>query len=135
MEIWQGSLPKIIPADSAGMTGFHKELQGHHKDLYMWTKNCEPISPEAMCKTILDYTTKYFDSPIRTQEYQQVCVEIGHVFLGSKNETREENLDALASQAGHSIIMTRLRYAPEVGMPPSMSSDLLGCFARVSEAW
>ena len=102
---------------------------------YMWTKNCEPISPEAMRKTILDYTTKYFDSPIGTQEYRQICVEIGRVFLGSENEIREEDLDALATQAGHSIIMTRLRYAPEVGMPPSMSSDLLGRFARVSEAW
>jgi DEAD/DEAH box helicase len=102
---------------------------------YMWTKNCERISPEAMRKAILEFTTKYFDSPIGTQDYRQICVEIGRVFLGSEFEIREEDLDTLATQAGHSIIMSRLRYAPEVGMPPSMSSDLLGRFARVSEAW
>jgi len=78
---------------------------------FMWTKDCKPISPEAMRKAILE------------------------VFLGSEFEIREEDMDALASQAGHSIDMTRLRYAPEVGKIPSMSSDLLGRFARVSEAW
>jgi DEAD/DEAH box helicase len=102
---------------------------------YMWTKNCEPISPEAMRKNILEFTTKYFDSAIGTQDYRQICVEIGRVFLGSEFEIREEDLDALATQAGHSIIMAQLRYAPEVGMPATMSSDLLGRFARVSEAW
>ena len=102
---------------------------------FMWTKECKPISPEAMRKAILEFTTKYFDSSIGTQEYRQICVEIGRVFLGSEFEIREEDMDALASQAGHSIDMTRLRYAPEVGKIPSMSSDLLGRFARVSEAW
>jgi hypothetical protein len=102
---------------------------------FMWTKDCKPITPEAMRKAILEFTTKYFDSSIGTQEYRQICVEIGRVFLGSEFEIREEDIDALASQAGHSIDMTRLRYAPEVGKIPSMSSDLLGRFARVSEAW
>jgi hypothetical protein len=102
---------------------------------FMWTKNCEPISPEAMRKAILQFTTKYFDSSIGTQEYRQICVEIGRVFLGSEFEIRQEDMDALASQAGHSIDMSRLRYAPEVGKIPTMSSDLLGRFARVSEAW
>ena len=102
---------------------------------FMWTKECKPISPEAMRKAILGFTTEYFDSPIGTQEYRQICVEIGRVFLGSEFEIRKEDMDALASQAGHSIDMTRLRYAPEVGKIPSMSSDLLGRFSRVSEAW
>ena len=102
---------------------------------FLWTKNCEPISQEAMRKAILQFTTKYFDASIGTQEYRQICVEIGRVFLGSESEIRQEDMDALASQAGHSIDMTRLRYAPEVGKIPTMSSDLLGRFARVSEAW
>ena len=102
---------------------------------YMWTKDCKPISSEAMRKVILQFTTAYFDAPIGTQEYRQICVEIGRVFLGSEFEIRQEDMDVLASQAGHSVDMTRLRYAPEVGKIPSMSSDLLGRFARVSEAW
>jgi hypothetical protein len=102
---------------------------------FLWTKDCKPISPEAMRKAILQFTAKYFDSSIGTQEYRQICVEIGRVFLGSESEIRQEDIDALASQAGHSIDMTRLRYAPEVGKIPTMSSDLLGRFARVSQAW
>jgi hypothetical protein len=82
----------------------------------MWTKNCEAVTAEAMRKTIQDLTTKYFDASIGPQDYRQICVEIGHVFLGSEYEIRQEDLDALASQAGHTIDMTRLRYAPEVGM-------------------
>src|ERR1700678_3284575 len=102
---------------------------------FMGTKDCKPISPDGMRKAILEFTTKYCDSSIGTQEYRQICVEIGRVFLGSEFEIREEDMDALASQAGHLIDMTRLRYAPKVGKIPSMSSDLLGRFARVSEAW
>jgi hypothetical protein len=102
---------------------------------FLWTKDCEPISQEAMRKAILQFTTNYFDSSIGTQEYRQICVEMGRVFLGSEAEIRQEDMDALASQAGHSIDMSRLRYAPEVGKIPTMSSDLLGRFARVSEAW
>jgi hypothetical protein len=102
---------------------------------YMWTKNCQPITADAMRKTIQNFTTEYFDTSIGTQEYRNICVEIGRVFLGSEFEIRQEDMDALATQAGHSIIMTRLRYAPEVGKIPCMSSDLLGRFGRVSEAW
>ena len=107
----------------------------HNFTEYMWTKNCEPISPEAMRKSILDFTTKYFDSSIGTHDYRQICVEIGRVFLGSEFEIRQDDLDALATQAGHTILMTRLRYASEEGMPACMSSDLLARFGRVSEAW
>ena len=32
-QIWQGPLPNFIPPESAGMTGFQQESQGHHKDL------------------------------------------------------------------------------------------------------
>ena len=32
-QFWQDSLPKIIPPDSTGMTGFRQESQGHDKDL------------------------------------------------------------------------------------------------------
>ena len=102
---------------------------------YMWTKDCKPLSAEGMRKSILEFTTKYFDAAIGTREYRQICVEIGRVFIGSEFEIKEEEMDVLASQAGHSIDMTRLRYAPEEGMIPSMSSDLLGRFGRISEAW
>ena len=55
--------------------------------------------------------------------------------MGSEFEINQEDMDALASQAGHSANMSCLRYAAEEGKIPSMSSDLLGWFSRVSEAW
>ena len=125
----------VRPVEAELVKVVRSDKHYHNFTEFLWTKDCEPISPEAMRKTILQFTTKYFGSPIGTQEYRQICVEIGRVFLGSEFEIREEDMDALASQAGHSIDMTRLRYAPEVGKIPTMSSDLLGRFARVSEAW
>ena len=35
-QFWQGTLPKIIPPDSTGMTRFQQESQGHDKDLHIW---------------------------------------------------------------------------------------------------
>ena len=32
-QFWQGTLPKIIPPDSTGMTRFQQESQGHDKDI------------------------------------------------------------------------------------------------------
>ena len=121
----EAELVKVV----RGTTHYHSFTE------FLWTKDCEPVSQEAMRKTILQFTTKYFGASIGTSDYRQICVEIGRVFLGSEFEIRQEDMDALASQAGHSIDMSRLRYAPEVGKIPSMSSDLLGRFARVSEAW
>jgi hypothetical protein len=125
----------VRPVEAELVKAVRSDKHYHNFTEFLWTKDCEPITPEAMRKMILQFTTKYFDSPIGTQEYRQICVEIGRVFLGSEFEIRQEDMDALASQAGHSIDMTRLRYAPEVGKLPTMSSDLLGRFARVSEAW
>jgi hypothetical protein len=92
------------------------------------------ITPDEMCQSILEFTTDYFDVQIGTKEYQQMCVAIGRVFLGSELEIKQE-MDALEIQAGHSAVIARLRYASEEGRVPSMSTDLLLGFGRISEAW
>jgi hypothetical protein len=125
----------VRPVEAELVKVVRDEEHYHTFTEYMWTKDCKPITAEGLRKSILECTTKYFDSPIGTREYRQICVEIGRVFVGSEFEIKEEEMDALASQAGHSIDMTRLRYASEEGMVPSMSSDLLARFGRVSEAW
>ena len=60
---------------------------------------------------ILQFTTNYFDVMIGPQKYQQICVEIGRVFLGSEFEIRQEDIDTLASQAGHSVNMSCLIFS------------------------
>ena len=111
------------------------EKQYHVYKEYLWTKNGERITAEQMRASILKFNTEYCDVAAGTREYRQICVQMGRTFLGSEFEIKEEEMDVLAAQAGHSVIITRLRYAPEVGKLPSMSSDLLLRFGRVSEAW
>ena len=111
------------------------EKQYHVYKEYLWTKDGERVSAEQMRASILKFNTNYCDVAVGTKEYRQICVQMNRTFLGSENEIKEEEMDALAAQASHSIIITRLRYAPEVGKLPSMSSDLLLRFGRVSEAW
>jgi len=102
---------------------------------YLWTKEGSAIKPKMMYNSINTFTTKYFGCSIGAQEYRQICVEIGRVFIGSEYELRLQELDVLASQAGHTIDTARSCYAPEEGHHARMSSDLLLRYGRVSEAW
>ena len=79
---------------------------------------------------------KYFDSPIGPQEYCQICVEIGKVYIGSEYQLRvEQEFDVLAAQASHTVQVARKEYAGEVGRHSGMPSDLLLQYGYVSEAW
>lgn len=102
---------------------------------YLWMHEGKRVTSEDMRKSILEFTTDYFGIPIGTQVYRQMCVAIGRVFLGSELEIKQEEMDTLAIQAGHSTVIARLRYASEEGKVPSMSTDLLLRFGRISEAW
>jgi len=102
---------------------------------YLWTKAGSRLKPQQMRNTIQKFNSTYCGVAAGTKDYRQLCVQMGRTFLGSEFEIKEEEMDALASQAGHTITMTRLRYAPEVGALPSMSSDLLLRYGRVSEMW
>jgi hypothetical protein len=57
----------VRPVEAELVKVVRSEKHYHDFTEFMWTKNCEPISPEAMRKSILQFTTKYFDSPIGPQ--------------------------------------------------------------------
>jgi hypothetical protein len=67
--------------------------------------------------------------------YRQICVEIGRTFIGSEFEIVEGGLEALSAQRGYSLRTEQVQYAPEVHHLPTMSSDLLLRFGRISEVW
>lgn len=125
----------VRPVEAEMVKIIKGEKQYHVYKEYLWTKNGERVTADQMRASILKFNTDYCDVAAGTRDYRQICVQMGRTFLGSEFEIKEEEMDALAAQAGHSIIITRLRYAPEVGKLPSMSSDLLLRFGRVSEAW
>jgi len=93
---------------------------------YLWTKKGCALKPEQMYESIKKFTSKYFGCSIGVQEYCQISVEIGRVFIGSEFQLRlEEGFDVIASQAGHTLNMACAHYAAEEGRHCSMPSDLL----------
>ncbi|KIM38957.1 hypothetical protein M413DRAFT_75527, partial [Hebeloma cylindrosporum] len=125
----------IRPVEAEFVKILQDDMHYHVYKEYLWTKGCKRVTPEQMRLSILKFNTNYCDVAAGTQEYRQICVQMGRTFLGSEFEINEHDIDALATQAGHTIAMSRLRYALEFGKLPSMSSDLLLRFGRVSEAW
>ena len=125
----------VRPVEAELIKIIHGEEQYHVYKEYLWTKAGRRLKPDEMRRAILKYNTKYCDVAAGTKDYREMVVQMGRTFLGSEFEIKEDDLDALAAQAGHTITMSRLRYAPEVGKPASMSSDLLLRFGRVSEMW
>jgi len=125
----------VRPVEAELIKITHGEEQYHVYKEYLWTRAGKRLTPDEMRRAILKFNTNYCDVAAGTKDYREICVQMGRTFLGSEFEIKEEDLDALAAQAGHTITMSRLRYAPEVGKPSSMSSDLLLRFGRVSEMW
>ena len=108
----------------------------HLYEEYMWVQNCRRMTAEDMYQAIPDVLLKYCSAKdIGAREYRQLCVEIGRIFLGSEFEVRLEEMDVLAMQSGHSVMMARQQYATEAGCLPGMSCDLLLRFGRISEVW
>lgn len=93
------------------------------------------MSPKAVSQSLLTFMKEECNVGIGPRIHQQICVEIGRVFLGSEAEIEAAELDLLAMQMGHSVHMARSNYALEIGYLPGMSSDLLLRYGRISQAW
>ena len=115
----------IHPVEAELVKIVRGEMQYHVYKEYLWTKGGERTTPKQMCASILKFNTDYCGVAAGTRDYHQICVQMRRTFLGSKFEIRQEEMDALSYQAGHSPTMARLKYATEVGQIASMSTDLL----------
>ncbi|PPR05282.1 hypothetical protein CVT26_011477 [Gymnopilus dilepis] len=102
---------------------------------YLWVRGGERFKDRDAYDLIQRSFNEYCGASIGVQDYRQISIEIGRIFLGSEAEIEDEELDALAAQAGHSLFMARWKYAPEVGRLPNMTSDVVLRFARASEKW
>jgi hypothetical protein len=125
----------IRPVEAEMVKIVRGEKQYHVYKEYLWTKGGERTTPDQMRASILKFNTDYCGVAAGTRDYRQICVQMRRTFLGSEFEIKQEEMDALSYQAGHSPTMARLKYAPEVGQVACMSSDLLLRFGRMSEAW
>ncbi|KAJ3485759.1 hypothetical protein NLJ89_g11871 [Agrocybe chaxingu] len=102
---------------------------------YLWVKNCRLTTADEFYRSFPVFARDYCGVDVGVREYRQLCVEIGRVYLGSEFEVKEEDIDVLSAQMGHSARVAQQHYATEVGHLPSMSSDLLLRYGRISEAW
>jgi len=105
---------------------------------HLWTKAGAAMTPEMMYKIIHKFSENYIGASFGSQEYCQIAVEIGQIFIGSEYKKDMEDLDkinVLAMQAGHTASIEQSNYASEVGMHQCMSSDLLLQYGRISDAW
>lgn len=67
--------------------------------------------------------------------YRQIVVAIAREYLGSEFEIQEDEDDALALQQGHDPATRRLYYANDTTLLPSLTSDALLRFCRMSDGW
>ena len=61
-QFWQDSLPKIIPPDSTGMTGFRQESQGHDKDLHQHNQSPEYVTLGLLGKLFFSFFFSFINN-------------------------------------------------------------------------
>ena len=104
---------------------------------FMWVEMGRLVSSDNFSEHLQAFLGPCCSAPIHGKAYRQVAVEIARIFLGSQHEILqdEDEDDILAAQRGHNLSTSRRSYALEIGHLPSMSSDTLRQFGRISEAW
>ena len=104
---------------------------------YMWVEMGQKTSSDHFSDYLQTFLQPFCSAPIKGKNDRQIAVEIARIFLGSQHEILqdEDEDDILAAQRGHNLSTSRRSYALEVGHLPSMSSDALRRYGRISEAW
>jgi Superfamily II DNA helicase len=105
---------------------------------YLWLQYEKRMSENQFSRCFGLVSQELFRCDLTPRPYRQIVVEIARIYLGSEYEIYledQEEDDALAEQAGHSIRQRRGTYAQEIGLLPEISSDLLLRFGHVSEWW
>ncbi|KIJ31750.1 hypothetical protein M422DRAFT_266500 [Sphaerobolus stellatus SS14] len=85
-----------------------------------------------------EFLPGYCDINVGAQEYRQLYVEICRVFVGSELESFLDGDDVSDDDVGirqqsHSAAVARTHYAVEEGCLPSMTSQMLRQFGRISD--
>lgn len=93
------------------------------------------VSSETFSTQLLHISETYWECAMGNQDYRQVSAYIGRAYLGSENDVRNDEDDALQEQLGHSYQMGASNYGVERGMIQGMTSDLLLRYGCISENW
>ena len=124
-------------------TDFARRLWGDEVAIlyheYLFVQYDIRMTEDQFSRNLARISREYFGCELGVRNYRHIAVEIARVYLGSEYEILmedgEEEGDAIAEQAGHGLGTRRRIYAPEIGMLPGVSSDLLLRFGHVSEWW
>ncbi|KAF4617471.1 hypothetical protein D9613_006448 [Agrocybe pediades] len=125
----------IRPVETRLVFFMHGQEATQISKQYMWVHGGDRISDDDGYQLISRLTNAYFGVELGTREYRHITVAIGRMYLGNEAEMDDEEMDAIAAQAGHSAGIARSIYAVEAGRLPTMTSDKLRRFARASEKW
>lgn len=114
-------------------------LQGdsarHVYSEYLWVHKGRRMVAEDLYRIFPEVMVKYCNFSGGLRDYRQIAVEIGRIFLGTEADVQEEGGDKIAAQTGHTLPVARAHYAVEYGTLPSLSTDAMRRFAKVSESW
>jgi len=102
---------------------------------YFCVQEGSRVDAEDFRKWIREFMSLNCGVDIGIQDYHQLHVEIGRVYLGSEYLRHLEKADAYAMLRGHSVEVEHAHYGREEGQHPGMTSDTLLRFGRASEDW
>jgi hypothetical protein len=78
---------------------------------------------------------EYFGCPLSVRPYRQMVVGMANAYIGSEYVIDDEDDDALAQQAGHSLSTRNSHYALEFSRLSALTNDMMFRYQRISESW
>ncbi|KAF8054082.1 hypothetical protein FPV67DRAFT_1442194, partial [Lyophyllum atratum] len=103
---------------------------------FLWVEMGRRVTAEDFSKSLRNFLVASCGGvDAGGRDYRQLAVAIARTYLGSEFEIDEEEEDILSAQRGQDLFITRKHYAPELNHLPSLTSELLLRFARMSMMW
>ncbi|KAF8057950.1 hypothetical protein FPV67DRAFT_1429157, partial [Lyophyllum atratum] len=103
---------------------------------FLWVEMGKRVTPEDFSNSLRGFLVDSCGGvDAGGRDYRQLAVAIARTYLGSEFEIDEEEEDILSAQRAQSLLITRKHYAPEVNHLPSMTSELLLRYGRMSDMW
>ena len=80
-------------------------------------------------------SSKFFGCPLSVRPYRQMVIGMANAYIGSEYVIDDEDDDALAQQAGHSLSTRNSHYALEFSRLSALTNDTMFRYGRISESW
>jgi hypothetical protein len=106
---------------------------------YLFVSHRERFTADKFSTLLEDFGQRFWNCGASIRYYRHITVEMARIYLGSEYEIHRDELDqeedAVTAQRGHQPLTCREEYAPEHGLLPALTSDLMHRYGRASEWW